>query len=153
MYEEEFHFRNCYLNSFVRFDPGDLDIWPSDPKIIEFLCYPGWMCDPSLRKAGQGILQLLNGKGFDTFDSGDLDLWPNYASIKTVSLLPKMDVWTKFEKGRSRRSRAIDRKPKGNRRTDRQTHPQTNRHVQSNMPSLLRRGGIKIVHNVHTFLI
>ena len=26
MYEEEFHFRNCYVNSFVRFDPGDLDI-------------------------------------------------------------------------------------------------------------------------------
>ena len=30
--------------------------------------------------------------------------------INRVSLLPKMDVWTKFEKGRSMRSPVIDRK-------------------------------------------
>ena len=126
MYEEEFHFRNCYLNSFVRFDPGDLDIWPSDPKIIAFLCYPGWMCDPSLRKVGQGILQLLNGKGFDTFDSGDLDLWPNYASINTVSLLPKMDVWTKFENvGQGVLELLIGNQTVTDGQTDRQTHKPT----------------------------
>ena len=46
---EEVHFRYCYLNNFDRFDLGDLDLWPSDPK------------------------------------------------INMVPLLPRMDVWTKFE--------------------------------------------------------
>jgi len=40
-----------------------------------------------------------------------------------------MNVWTKFEEGRSRRSWVIDRK-----------RQPTDRHVHSNMPSLLRRG-------------
>ena len=31
---------------------------------------------PKLRKLGQGVLELLNGNGFETFDPGDLDLWP-----------------------------------------------------------------------------
>jgi len=26
LYEEEIHFRNCYLNGFGTFDPGDLDL-------------------------------------------------------------------------------------------------------------------------------
>ena len=38
MYVEDFNFRNCYLNGFDTFDPGDLDLWPSDPKLIGFLC-------------------------------------------------------------------------------------------------------------------
>ena len=25
MYKEEIHFRNCYVNGFGRYDPGDLD--------------------------------------------------------------------------------------------------------------------------------
>jgi len=41
--------------------------------------------------------------------------------INSVPLLPKMDVWTKFEEGRLRRSGVIDRKRKSYRRTDRQT--------------------------------
>ena len=28
---------------------------------IGLFCYPGWMCGPSLRKVGQGILELLMG--------------------------------------------------------------------------------------------
>mgnify|MGYP006890244326 CR=1 FL=1 len=36
MYEDEIHFRNCYLFSVSRFDPGDLDLWPSDTKIFGF---------------------------------------------------------------------------------------------------------------------
>ena len=43
----------------------------------------------------------LNGLG--TFDLGDIDLWPCDPSINRVSLLPKMDVCTKFEGGRSRK--------------------------------------------------
>ena len=35
-----------------------------------------------------------------------------------VHLLPRMDVWTKFEEGSSRCSRVIDRKRKGYRRRD-----------------------------------
>ena len=32
----------------------------------------GLLCGPSLRRVGQGILELLIGNGFDTFDPGDL---------------------------------------------------------------------------------
>ena len=38
--------------------------------------------------------------------------------INRVPLLPRTDVWTKFEEGRSRRSRVIDWKRNGYRRTD-----------------------------------
>jgi len=31
-------------------------------------------------------------------------------TINRIPLLPRMDVWTKFEEGRSRRYRVIDRK-------------------------------------------
>ena len=41
--------------------------------------------------------------------------------IYRVHMLPKMYVWTKFEKGRLRRSRVIDRKRKGYRWTERRT--------------------------------
>jgi len=51
---------------------------------------------------------------------------------------PLTDVWTKFEEGRLRRFRVIDRKRKGYRRTDQQDRP-TDRQVQSNMPFLLQR--------------
>ena len=53
--------------------------------------------------------KLLNG--FGTFDSGD-------PKINRVPLLPRTDVWTKFEECRSRRSWVIDQKWKGYRRTD-----------------------------------
>jgi len=82
MYEEKNPYRNCYLNVFGRFDPGDLNLWPSQ---IGLLCYLGWMCGPSLRKVGQGVLELLI-------------------------------------------------------RNEKITDGQTDRHVQSNMPSLLWRG-------------
>jgi len=68
---------------------------------------------------------------------------PKINMVDLVDLLPRMDLWYKCEEGRSRRSRVIDRKRKGYIRTD--------RHVQSNMPSLLRRwhnqGGVY----AHTF--
>ena len=41
--------------------------------------------------------------------------------INRIPLLSRMEVWTKFEEGRSRCSRVIDRKQKGYRRTDRPT--------------------------------
>ena len=53
--------------------------------------------------------------------------------ICRVHLLPGMDAWTKFEEGRSRGSRVIDQKRKGYRQTD--------RHVESNMPSFLKKKG------------
>ena len=40
---------------------GDLDLRPSDPKSIGF---QGRMCRPSLRKVGQGVLELLIGNGW-----------------------------------------------------------------------------------------
>jgi len=103
-------FWNSYINSFGRFDPVTLTFNPVTPQSMGFLCCPGRMSWPSLRRVGQGILDLLNGKGFGTFDPGDIDLWPSDPSIYRVPLLPKMDVWTKFEEGRLRRSQVIDRK-------------------------------------------
>ena len=32
MYVEEIHFWNCYLNGFGPFEPGNIDLWPNDPK-------------------------------------------------------------------------------------------------------------------------
>jgi len=57
-------------------------------------------------------------------------------NINRVRLLSRMNVWTNYEEGRSKRSRVIDRKRNGYRGTDLQTDRQhTDRHVQSNMPS------------------
>jgi len=47
------------------------------------------MCGPSLRKVGQGVIELLIGNGFGTFDPGDFD-----PKIYSVPLLPRTDVWT-----------------------------------------------------------
>ena len=44
------------------------------PMLLGFLCYQEWMCGPSLRRVGQGILYLLNGNSVGTFDPDDLDL-------------------------------------------------------------------------------
>ena len=40
--------------------------------------------------------------------------------VKEILLLPRMDVWTKFEEDRARLSLVVDQKRKGYRRTDRQ---------------------------------
>jgi len=34
---------------------------PLNPRSIGFICYSGWMCRTSLKKVGQGVLQLLIG--------------------------------------------------------------------------------------------
>ena len=57
-YEEEIHIWNCYLN--LTFDPKI--------KSIGFLGYPGRMCGPTLRKVGQGILEILIGNEEVTHD-------------------------------------------------------------------------------------
>ena len=44
------------------------------PQSIGFLCCPGRMYGPILRKVGQVVLELLIGNSFGTFDPGDLDL-------------------------------------------------------------------------------
>ena len=65
---------------------------PVTQKSIGFICYQRWIRKPSLRKVGQGVLQVLIVNGFGRFEPGDL--WPS------DHLLPRMDVWTKFEEGR-----------------------------------------------------
>ena len=54
---------------------------------------------------------------------------------ESIDLLPRMNVWTKFEEGRSRRFRVIDLKQKGNRLTDDQ-----HTCAKQYMASLLRSG-------------
>ena len=142
--KKKFILGNCYLNNLKHFWliwprwP-----WPLTPKSIGFLCCPGWMCGPCLRKLGQGVLELLIGNSFGTFDPGDLDLYPSDPQIIRVPLLPRSDVWTKFEEGRSGVLELLVRNEKvtdgqTDRPTDRQTDGPTERHVQSNMPSLLQ---------------
>ena len=80
---------------------------PVTPKSIGFLCYQGWMC---LRKVGQGLLELLIGNAFGTFNPSDFDLWLSDPKINRVPMLPRMDVWTRYEEGWSRLSRVIDQK-------------------------------------------
>ena len=94
---------NCYFNNLKQFWP----IWPwwpwpltQWPNSIGFLCCPGRMCGPILRKVGKGILELLIWNGFGTFDPDDLDLWPSDPKINRVPLLSRTDVWFKFKEGR-----------------------------------------------------
>ena len=100
-------------------------IWPLTQTLIGYLCHPGWMCGPSLRRVGQCILELLSLKSFWHF----WPRWPwpliQWSQDSSVPLLPRMDVWTQFEDGRSRRSRVIYWKRKGYRRTEGQTYRQT----------------------------
>ena len=68
MYEEEIHFGKLFLKQF------EMVLEHLTPKSIGFICCPGEMCGPSLRKVGQGVLELLIQNGFGTFDHSDLDL-------------------------------------------------------------------------------
>jgi len=77
-----------------------------------------------------GNYYLNNLKQFVTFDPGDLDLCPSDPKINRVPLLPRMDVWTNFEEGRSGVLELLIRNEKV---TDGLTYG----HVQSNMHSLL----------------
>ena len=62
---------------------------------------------------------LLKQSETGTFETND-------PKINKVHLLHRMNVWTKFEEGRLRHSRVINRKQKGYRgRTDRQTDQPT----------------------------
>jgi len=36
-------------------NPVSLTFDPVTLKSIGFICYPGWMCGPSLKKVGQGV--------------------------------------------------------------------------------------------------
>ena len=80
---------------------------------IGVLCHPGWTCGSSLRRVGKGVLELLDGNGFGTFDPVTLTFDPVTPKATGIPLLPRRDVWTKFEEGRSSCSRVIDQKRKG----------------------------------------
>ena len=55
------------------------------------------------------IVTSTIGNGFGTFEPNDVHLWPSNPKIISISLLPKTNVWTKFEEGRLRRSE-VDQK-------------------------------------------
>jgi len=50
-------------------------------KSIGFLCYPGQMCGPSLRKAGQGVLKLLIGNEMVTDRQTDTQTCANQYTL------------------------------------------------------------------------
>ena len=63
MYEEEIHFGKLLLKQSVmvlaHLTTMTLTFEPVTPKSMGFLCYPGWMCGPSLKKVGEGFLESL----------------------------------------------------------------------------------------------
>ena len=91
------------------------------PKSIGFLCYQGWMCEPSLRKVGKGVLKLLIGNGLVHLTRVTLTFDPQ---INRIHLLPRMDGPSLKKVGQGVLELLIG------------TDLQTDR-PQSNMPSLL----------------
>jgi len=65
MYEEEIHLKKLLLKQLdmvlEHLTLVTLTFDPVTPKLIWFICYPGLMCGPSLRKVSQGVLELLIG--------------------------------------------------------------------------------------------
>ena len=43
-------------NVFSTFDPMTLTLDPVTSKSIGFICYPGWVCGPSLKKVGSRVI-------------------------------------------------------------------------------------------------
>ena len=131
MYEEEIHFRNCYLNCFGRFDPGDLDLWSSVPIINRASLLPRMDEWTKFEEWKSG--RVIDRKRLGTFDHGDLDLWPS--DPKSIGFLccPVRMCGPSLRKvGQGFLELLI--------RNKKVTDGQSNRHVQSNMPSLLRGG-------------
>ena len=60
MYEEEIHLKKLLLKQLdmvlEHLTLVTLTFDPVTPKLIWFICYPGLMCGPSLRKVSQGVL-------------------------------------------------------------------------------------------------
>ena len=67
----------------------DLDLLSSDPNIntIGILCYPGWMCGLSLRKVGQGVLELLIGNKKFFFSQEQLNKQDTTVTLTTILML------------------------------------------------------------------
>jgi len=61
MYEEEINFGKLLLkqSEIVLEHLTPLTFYPVTPKSIGFICYLGWMCGPSLKKVGEGVLKLV----------------------------------------------------------------------------------------------
>ena len=73
-------------------------------------CYPERICGPCLKKVGYGVLTVLIGNGLGIFDLDYLDFWPCDPKLNMVAMLLRMDVWTRYEKGRSMHFLVIHRK-------------------------------------------
>jgi len=90
MYEEEIHFGKVLLKQSVmvlaHLTPVILTFDPVTPKSMGFLCYPGWMCGPSLKKIGECVLESLirNKKvtGGQTYQQTDRHVQRNMPSLK-----------------------------------------------------------------------
>ena len=116
----------------VNLTPVTLTFGLVTPNLIGFLCYPIWMCGPSPRRVGQGILELLNGNSFETFDPGDLDFDP--VTPKSIRFL----CWLVCGPSLRKVHQGVLQLLIGNKKV---TDGQTDRHMQSNMPSSSSKGG------------
>ena len=89
----------------LTFDPVTL-------KWKEFICYPGWICEPRLRTVGQCVLELL------------IETVLAHLTSVTFDHVTPMSYWSEMKMLQ----------------TDGSTDSPTDRHVQTNMPSFLQKG-------------
>ena len=76
MYEEEIHFGKLLLKQSETVLTHLTSVTMIfDPKSLAFLCCPGRVCGPSLRKVGEGVLQLLIGN--EKVKDGQTDNMPS----------------------------------------------------------------------------
>ena len=84
--------------------PFDLDFWDSNPKLTGDPLLSSWCVDRNeggLVKALSSLFILI-GNVLSTIDQSDIDIWFSDHQIKKFPLLPMMDMWTRYEEGRSR---------------------------------------------------
>ena len=111
-------------NHFTVLSHCDLDLWPSDLKIIRVICESWSMYLWSFMIVAISVLELPSGNHFTISGHCDLDLWPSDLKINTGHLRVMINLPIKFHDPRPKRSWVIIRKPSGGRtdgRTDRPT--------------------------------
>ena len=116
---------------------SDLDLWPRDLENNRGLLLVMTNQQTKFEDSRPNCSPVIDRKPLDWILPGqgqsDLDLWPRDLKNNRGLLLVMKNQRTKFEDSRLHSSLVIDRKPSIYRRTD--------RHVQSNIPPLISKGG------------
>ena len=102
MYEEEIHFGKLLLKQletgFGTFDPSDLNLWPKINRVPP-ATHDGCLDQVWSRSRCSCVIHQKRFRHIWSRWPWPLTQW---LKINWIPLLPRMDVWTKFEEGRSR---------------------------------------------------